>query len=135
MRIYLCSRTAKDAHATNLKVAKYLRMKGHVVFLPQEADYNLKNSEDEEIYQNDMAQMLNADACVVVEKIGVDCSFEVGWFQGMGVPTVWLQDGEEGRHPMLHKVKKVTTLTSVASFLDRVERRHTKFAVLSRGAL
>jgi hypothetical protein len=72
-----------------------------------------------------MSEMLLADVCVIVGRIGVDCAFEAGWFQERGIPTVWyaptgLRPGI-GRHPMLFKILKVIKLEFIKEFLEAVE--------------
>jgi nucleoside 2-deoxyribosyltransferase len=121
----MCSRIAKDAHSINNRVASYLRGKGYKVFVPHEAHYNEssinggKRAPDSEIYEQDMAEMLAADACVVVGRIGTDCGFEVGWFQNHGVDTVWYTGTVDiGWHPMLHLVPKVKHLKKIDRFIQ-----------------
>jgi nucleoside 2-deoxyribosyltransferase len=126
VRVYLVSRVAFDAHQVNLKVANALRQAGHSVFLPHEASYNQddnRDSTDEDVYRQDMAEMLVADAAVIVGRIGVDCAFEVGWFQAYGTPAVWYvpPSAKVGRHPMLNAVPRSGSLKGVLRYLSQVE--------------
>jgi nucleoside 2-deoxyribosyltransferase len=122
-RIYMCSRVGADAVRLNAKAAAYLRRKGYHVFAPHEAAHNEVrfgvHASDDVIYAGDMAEMVQADACVMVGRIGVDCAFEAGWFQGMGVPTVWYTPPSSpgGWHPMLYRVPRVKELIQVLRFL------------------
>lgn len=138
MKIYLCSRVAYDAHDVNDGIAKLLRAAGHEVFVPHEAPYNTRRcSSDEEIYQRDMAEMLAADACVIVGRIGVDCAFEVGWFQNHGTPMVWYvpKTGQVARSPMLHLVKKLYRKRPILDFLESVEQDRRSYQTLARRSL
>lgn len=133
MNIYLCSRVAKDAHELNNIVAKALRNLGHVVFVPHEQHYNqiMANTadqvSDEEIYTQDMNAMLDAELCVVVGRVGVDCSFEIGWFDGQGTPVFFYRP--EGliyeRHPMWYEIltsHTYKTLEGPCSLVESVIR-------------
>lgn len=126
MNIYLCSRVAKDAHELNNTVAKALRELGHTVFVPHEQHYNqiMANTadqvSDEEIYTQDMTAMYNANACVVVGKVGVDCSFEMGWFQGRGISIFcYRPSAEYDRHPMWYSLLQ-NSYSTVQSLLNGI---------------
>lgn len=126
MKIYLISRVAEDARQLNMKAANNLRRAGHEVFVPHTAAYNQADnadSTDEDVYRQDMAEMLTADIAVVVGRIGVDCAFEVGWFQNHGTPTVWYAPPATklGRHPMLHCVPRVGSMERVRKFLEKFD--------------
>ncbi len=105
-----------------MKVATTLRNAGHEVFVPHEASYNEEDSDatDEDIYLQDMSEVIRADAAVVAGRIGVDCAFEIGWFQAHGVPTVWYvpSTADIGRHPMLFEVARCGSLKNVLRFLS-----------------
>lgn len=125
IRVYLCSRVAFDAHKHNVRAARALQAAGYSVFVPHLAPHNQAanpDSTDEDVYRLDMAEMMMADACVVVGRIGVDCAFEVGWFQAMGVPTVWyVPTGVDvGRNPMLHLVDRVRSTMSLVKLLKKL---------------
>lgn len=115
MNIYLCSRVAIDAHAQNNLVAKALRDAGYTVFVPHEQHYNqiiagfAETVPDVEIYTQDSNAMKESALCVIVGRIGVDCGYEVGYFQGRNIPCVWFCPDPSvlGRHPMLYTVTRV----------------------------
>lgn len=120
--IYLCSRIAKDAHPLNDAAASALREAGYEVFAPHEAPYNQEVSPetlDQDVYELDMREMLRSDACVVVGRIGLDCTFEAGWFQGRNVPTFWWLpkhvQATAKPTPMLHGVPKYEDLQTVVA--------------------
>ena len=127
MNIYLCSRVAKDAHEMNNAVAKALRELGHSVFVPHEQHYNQIMAgtahlvEDVTIYCQDMDAMLEAELCVVVGRVGVDCAFEVGWFQGAQVPTYWYKPvgPDYGRHPMLYAIPPYTDISALVAAIAK----------------
>ena len=122
VQIYLSSRVAEDAHQVNNRVAAFLRRAGFSVFVPHEAAHNrAPGATEEEIYRADMSEMLQADVCVVVGRIGVDCAFEVGWLQNHGVPMVWAFPPKDVYHPMLSLVPKVNSLTAVGKFIATFE--------------
>lgn len=128
MNIYLCSRVAKDAHELNNTAAKALRELGHTVFVPHEQHYNeimegtAHHIDDSAIYHQDMEAMGEADVCVAVGRLGVDCAFEVGWFQGQGIPVYWLlpTSVEAGRHPMLYEAYRTRELAGRDGLLCRI---------------
>lgn len=127
MKIYLVSRVAFDARQANLKVANTLREAGHSVFVPHTASYNENDSQDstdEDIYRQDMAEMLAADAAVIVGRIGVDCAFEVGWFQNQGIPTFWINPPPD-RSPMLFLVPKSKSKGAMLKFLNDIGNPHS----------
>jgi nucleoside 2-deoxyribosyltransferase len=134
VKIYLCSRVAPAARRLNDKVASYLRTRGYDVFVPHEAPYNQFDRpglSDEDVYRQDMAEMMTADIVVAVGRVGVDCAFELGWFQAAGVPTVWYtpKSADVGRHPMLYAVTRTSLLTEVYKFVglhDEVRLRSAK---------
>lgn len=124
VKLYLCSRTAFDARLTNLRVANGLKKAGYDVFVPHLAPHNQAdnpNVQDLDVYRYDKAEMMVADACVVVGRIGVDCAWEVGWFQANGVPVVWyVPTGVDvGRSPMLSTVDRVKSVVGVVKFLKK----------------
>jgi nucleoside 2-deoxyribosyltransferase len=131
MNIYLCSRIAKDAHEVNEAVAKALSADGHNVFIPHRMHYNqiMEGAEntvtDEEIYTQDMNAMYLADICVVVGKVGVDCSFEMGWFQGRGIHVYHYKPygPAYARHPMWYNIPTYTTIASVVAVVNFNETR------------
>lgn len=111
MKIYLCSRIADDARPLNNQVASQLRALGYDVYVPHEQKPNNPSPEDkaegrwdvETIFKLDHGAMKESDVCVVVGRVGVDCSFEVGWFYGRGLPIFYVSGGDESfrRSPML----------------------------------
>lgn len=127
MKVYLCSRIAKDAHAVNNVVAETLRDAGHDVFVPHEQHYNqiMAGTDDQvpdsEIYEQDFAAMKTSRICVVVGRVGVDCAWEIGWFSANGVRVLWF-DPPVTRHPMLSgpQVYKVSTLFEMMAFVAGV---------------
>lgn len=122
VQVYLSSRVAPDAHAVNDRVAAFLRRIGLSVFVPHEAGYNhAPGASDPEIYSADMAEMMQADLCVLVGRIGVDCAFEVGWLQNHEVPIVWAFPPKDAHHPMLSQVPRVQSLTAVGKFIAAFE--------------
>lgn len=134
MNIYLCSRIAKDAHEINNKVAAALRALGHTVFVPHEQHYNeimagtAEYVSDEDIYRQDMDAMEQADLCVAVGRLGVDCAFEVGWFQGSNIPVYWYKPNgiDYGRHPMLFDVAARGALEGPFSIIEAVIDRNAR---------
>lgn len=102
-RIYLCSRVSYDARELNTRVATNLRNNGFNVYVPhEEAPNNLSQEDIDEarfdvktIFEYDFKAMANADACVVVGRIGKDCSFEIGWFFAQGIPIFHVPAGDE----------------------------------------
>lgn len=119
-RVYLCSRLAADARPLNEEASSALERAGYEVFVPHLQPYNTDSGyTDQQIYSHDMKAMLAADACVIVGRIGVDCAFEVGWFQARGVPTVWWKPTKGS--PMLDYVAKRENLDGVLSFLSHGE--------------
>lgn len=141
MKIYLCSRIAKDAHEINNSVSSVLRQEGHKVFVPHEQHYNQIMSDtahlvsDEEIFTQDYTAMQDSDACVVVGRIGVDCGYEIGWFQSRGLPVVWFRPEASQRHPMLTTVSVVTSLESLSMELAVSERESFFHTTLPLGFL
>jgi len=87
MNIYLCSRIRADALDLNVKVCVALRREGHEVFLPQSSPAQMSRRQDV-IYKEDLEAMEEADACVVVPRIGTDCSWEIGWFCSRNIPVI-----------------------------------------------
>lgn len=115
--IYLCARVAPEARALNLEVGTALRQAGYEVYLPQEQPFNnTAGSTDKDIFDQDMAAMVKADACVIVGKIGVDCGFEAGFFNAKKVPTVWYSPPLDERHPMFYEI----TASNAVFTLDRL---------------
>lgn len=122
IKVYLCSRVAQDARPLNNEVASALRGAGFDVFVPHEQPVNnYTGASDKEIYVQDMTAMKESQFCVAVGRMGVDCSFELGWFQGRGLPiykyesaktpTVlkrhWFEKkAKVDRHPMHFEVQK-----------------------------
>jgi nucleoside 2-deoxyribosyltransferase len=143
MKIYLCSRIAKDAHDLNNQVAQALRQLGHEVFVPHEQHYNeimggkAEQVDEAEIYTQDMEAMEASDICVAVGRIGVDCAFELGWFEGSNVPIFWYRpEGlEYGRHPMLYAIPTYTEIGADSdrwcSLIDAVRRHHSIWLMTS----
>lgn len=121
-RIYLCSRVAKDAHQLNDEATSALREAGYEVFAPHEAPYNQEVSPDtldEDVYHLDMTEMMRSHACVVVGRIGIDCAFESGWFQGRNLPIFWYLpknvEATSKSSPMLHGISKYDSLPIVVA--------------------
>ena len=124
MRIYLCSRVAADAHAYNNLVAAALKALGHEVFVPHLAEYNEREGASEsEIFRQDFTQMLEADACVVVGRVGIDCAWEMGWFSGSGKPIYWvLSYLHEKTSPMLNGIRRIDSVTDLKETLNGNQR-------------
>jgi nucleoside 2-deoxyribosyltransferase len=85
---------------------------GHKVFVPHEAPYNEKEgASPSEIFRQDFTAMMEADACVAVGALGVDCAFEVGWFTGRGKPVIWvLSDMHKKESPMLSGTRRIDSV-------------------------
>lgn len=103
MNVYLCSRVAHDARPINNIVAKSLRDFGFNVYVPHEEAPNNLSAEDiaqgrfdkDTIFKLDFSAMQSADICVVVGRVGKDCSFEIGWFYGRYIPIYFVPAGDE----------------------------------------
>jgi nucleoside 2-deoxyribosyltransferase len=100
--VYLCSRVAYDARPFNNIVAQSLRDVGFEVYVPHEQAPNNLTQDDiehgrydrETIFRLDFAAMNRADVCVVVERTGRDCAWEMGWFFAKGIP-IYFVPGED----------------------------------------
>lgn len=133
-KIYLCSRVSQDAHVINNTVADALKDAGYDVYVPHLQPFNSNaNSSDSEIYAQDMAAMKEADMCVAVGRLGVDCAFECGYFQGSGVPIYWYKpaDVTMGRSPMLHFIQATATYPDLGRLIEDVIQHNPPQSLLS----
>lgn len=102
MKVYLCSRVSEDARPVNKIVASSLRKVGYQVYVPHEQAPNNLTSEDIEagrydtstIFKLDFAAMTQSDICVVVGRVGKDCSWEIGWFYAKNIPIYFIPAGD-----------------------------------------
>lgn len=97
MKIYLCSRVGKDARPLNDVVAKSLTESGFTVYVPHEQKPNNPTDgryDKEQIWDLDFAAMQRSEICVVVGRIGKDCSFEIGWFYNDKRPIFFVPAGD-----------------------------------------
>jgi nucleoside 2-deoxyribosyltransferase len=101
-----------------------MRAAGHSVFVPHEQHYNtIDNASDADIYHFDMNAMLEAEVCVVVSRVGVDCAFEIGWFEGQDVPVLYYLPTsiELDRHPMLYRALTFGRVYDTETLLNRLQ--------------
>lgn len=130
-KIYLCSRVAQDARPMNNLVAEALKAAGYDVFIPHEQPHNnASGASDAEIFAQDMGAMKTADICVAVGRLGVDCAFEIGWFQSRDVPIYrYLPEPDKDRHPMFHKMNATSTYKDLQQLLEELKKSQTRFGV------
>ncbi len=130
-KVYLCSRVAQDARPMNNLVADALIAAGYDVFVPHTQKHNNHSgASDAEIYQQDMDAMKSADICVAVGRLGVDCGYEIGWFEGRDVPVYrYLPEPDKDRHPMFHKMNATSTYKDLQQLVNELQKAHTKFAI------
>jgi nucleoside 2-deoxyribosyltransferase len=127
-KIYLISRVAEDARPLNNKVAAALEAAGYEVFIPHAQPFNNSSgASDAEIYAQDINAMKSADLFVAVGRLGIDCSFELGWAQGRDVPIYrYLPDSiKVERSPMHHFVNSTATYKELEKLVDDVKRHQS----------
>ena len=101
IRVYLCARISRDAHAWNEHVCKHLS-DPLSVFMPQKHNpWNVPHEEfPRDVFETDLTAMKEADMCLMLPPYGRDCAWEAGWLSNSDKPVIifvddqleWLRD-------------------------------------------
>ena len=101
IKVYLCARISKDAHAWNEKVSNSLSTPTSVFMPHKHNPWNLKHEDfPKEVYEMDLGAMKESHICLVLPPYGRDCAWEIGWYSNSDKPiivftekeTEWLRD-------------------------------------------